>query len=73
LEAGEKFLSNGYRSIGRPGDGVYRSADGLRQFRIDSNSLAGKHDPWIPHAHLEVFKQKNIYKPYINNHIPFVE
>jgi hypothetical protein len=73
LEAGEKFLGRNYKSIGRPGDGVYRSADSLRQFRIDSNSLTGKHDPWIPHVHLETFKPENIYKPYVNNHIPFIE
>jgi len=66
-------LGKGYRSVGRPGDSVYKSADGLRQFRIDSNSLLGKHDPWVPHIHLEMFKPDNIYKSYINNHIPFVE
>ena len=73
LEAGEKFLGRGYRSIGRSKDGVFKNADRLRQFRIDSNSLMGKHDPWIPHFHLETFKPENIYKPYTNNHIPFVE
>ncbi len=31
-----------YREIG---DGVFRSADALRQFRIDSNSIAGNHAP----------------------------
>ena len=53
LEAGRKWLGEGYREIGRPGSGVYRSADGLRQFRIDDNSLLGRHNPYKPHVHLE--------------------
>ena len=39
LEVGEKWLGNEYSEIGRSGQGVFRSADGTRQFRIDDGSL----------------------------------
>jgi RHS repeat-associated protein len=55
LQAGEKFLGPGYREIGKPGSGVFRSADGTRQFRIDGNSLSGNHAPGVPHGHLETY------------------
>lgn len=55
LQAGEQFLGNGYKEIGKPGSSVFRSADDLRQFRIDDNSLLGKHSPGVPHGHLETF------------------
>jgi YD repeat-containing protein len=70
LEAGERFLGPAYREIGKPGSGVFRSADDLRQFRIDSGSISGAHPPDVPHVHLEVFKP-SARKPSVNNHIPF--
>jgi hypothetical protein len=73
LQAGEEFLEAGYGQIGKPDSGVFRSADGLRQFRIDSNSLLGKHAPGVPHGHLEINAFPNASKPSINNHIPFLE
>lgn len=72
LEAGMLFLGKNYKELGRPGSGIFRSADGLRQFRIYSNSLAGKHNPRAPHAHLEAFKP-NIKDPYVNNHVLFYD
>lgn len=48
--------------------GVFRSADGLRQF----GSITGSHAPGAPHFHLEAFKS-NLNEPYINNHIIFYE
>ena len=53
MNAGVRWLGKGYKEIGNPGSGVYRSADGLRQFRIDKNSLLGNHNPYKPHVHLE--------------------
>jgi hypothetical protein len=53
MEVGIRWLGKGYKEIGKPGSGVYRSADGLRQFRIDKNSLTGNHAPYEPHVHLE--------------------
>ncbi|WP_420207790.1 RHS repeat domain-containing protein [Candidatus Electronema sp. JC] len=72
LDAGEKFLGAGYKEIGKPGSGVFLSADGTRQFRIDENSLTGKHSPGAPHFHLELKKQGS-NKPYANNHILYVD
>jgi RHS repeat-associated protein len=54
LDAGSRFLGT----------------DGLRQFRIDANSIAGNHAPGVSHGHLEVLKQ-GLTKPVSNNHIPF--
>ncbi len=71
LRAGEKFLEIGYREIGQ-GQGVFRSLDGLRQFRIDVNSIMGKHSPGKPHVHMELFNA-NSTVPYTNNHILFYE
>lgn len=72
LTAGEKFLGPGYTEIGKPGSGVFRSADGLRQFRIDSNSIAGNHPPNVPHVHFETYPPGG-NKPITNNHVPFTE
>lgn len=71
LEAGIKFLGKNYQEIGKPGSGVYRSADGTRQFRIDKNSLDGKHAPNVPHFHLERIAP-NTNKIITNNHIELV-
>lgn len=70
LAAGLRFLGQGYQEIGQPGSGVFRSADGLRQFRIDSNSLTGSHAPGVPHGHLEIYRP-GAARPSVNNHIPF--
>ncbi|WP_415635166.1 Hint domain-containing protein, partial [Propionibacterium acidifaciens] len=71
LEAGEKWLGNGYKELGKPGSGVFKSTDGTRQFRIDSSSLAGSHSPWVPHFHLERLAP-GATKPFANNHIPLI-
>lgn len=70
LTAGLRFLGQGYKEIGQPGSGVFRSEDGLRQFRIDSNSLTESHAPGIPHGHLEIY-QPGAARSSVNNHIPF--
>ena len=43
FESALKWLGDGYQGIGKPDSGVYRSSDGLRQFRMDGGSLAGTH------------------------------
>jgi hypothetical protein len=73
LQAGEKFLGTGYKEIGKVGSGVYRSADRLKQFRIDSNSLLGKHAPGVPPVHLELYESTSASRPYVSNHISFFE
>lgn len=72
LQAGEKFLGPNYKEIGKPGSGVFRSADGTRQFRIDGSSLSGSHAPGMPHGHLETYSPGAV-KPTTNNHIPFFD
>ncbi len=70
LHAGEKWVGPGYKEIGKPGQGVFRSADGKRQFRMDKGSLTGAHDPNVPHVHFqEVMPDGRQFKT--NNHVPF--
>ncbi|GGO43908.1 hypothetical protein GCM10012287_08200 [Streptomyces daqingensis] len=54
MTAGKDFLGEGYRELGQ-NRGVFRSADGLRQFRMDQGSIAGNHWPDVPHVHFEIF------------------
>jgi hypothetical protein len=71
LEAGEEWVGPGYKEVGKPGSGVFQSADGSRQFRIDPTSIAGQHAPGVPHFHLELLGPGG--RPIVNNHIPFVD
>ena len=72
LDAGAKFLGDAYSELGKSGSGVFRSADGTRGFRIDANSISGKHAPGVPHGHLETFAPGST-KPTTDNHIPFYD
>jgi RHS repeat-associated protein len=72
LAAGQKFLGPGYKEIGKPGSGVFRSKDGLRQFRMDSNSLKGTHSPFLPHVHFEIYPAGGQF-PLVNNHVAFTD
>lgn len=54
LSAGQKYLGPEYREIGKPGSGVFHSADGTKEFRIDSESISGAHAPGVPHVHFGV-------------------
>ncbi|GAA1545788.1 hypothetical protein GCM10009827_077350 [Dactylosporangium maewongense] len=53
------------------GRGIFRSEDGLRGFRIDPDSLAGKHWPNVPYAHFDIFDDAEKY--LANNHVPLTE
>jgi filamentous hemagglutinin len=70
LAAGLKFLGTGYKEIGKPGSGVYHSADGTKEFRIDSGSISGAHAPGVPHVHFGV-KNPITGKYVSNNHVPY--
>ncbi|HBF81024.1 MAG TPA: type IV secretion protein Rhs, partial [Streptomyces sp.] len=72
LKVGEEFLGEGYRELGK-NRGVFRSADGLRQFRMDQDSLDGNHWPDVPHVHLEMFQNAGDKRPYVNNHVPLIK
>lgn len=63
LAAGLKFLGTGYKEIGKSGSGVYHSADGTKEFRIDSGSIDGAHAPGVPHVHfgVKILKQVSIF------------
>jgi hypothetical protein len=69
LEAGQRWVGEGYSEIGKPGSGVFRSADGTKQFRMDEGSLLGNHAPNVPHVHLETYLP-GARLPSVNNHIP---
>lgn len=72
LETADQFLGTGYRTVNKE-RGIYRSEDGLRQFRMDSSSLLGAHSPNVPHVQFEVFESAQSTKPYITNHVPFYD
>ncbi len=50
LGSAEKWLGQGYREIA---PGVFRSADGLRQFRMTTRDLLPTHGDIGPHVHFE--------------------
>ncbi|WP_237537006.1 RHS repeat-associated core domain-containing protein, partial [Streptomyces sp. SID5785] len=72
LDAAQKFLGEDYGELGN-GRGVFRSADQLRQFRMDPDSLQGGHWPHIPHVHFEMFERSGAKKAAVNNHVPLIE
>jgi hypothetical protein len=72
LQAGQDFLGVDYRELGQPGSGVFRSADDVRQFRMDPRSLEGLHAPWVPHVHFELYNPGDEL-PYVNNHVPLLD
>ncbi|HYB81050.1 MAG TPA: RHS repeat-associated core domain-containing protein, partial [Mycobacterium sp.] len=63
------FLGSGYREVA---SGVFRSSDGLRQFRMDNGSLTGAHGDIGPHVHFETYGP-GANKPASNNHVPLDE
>ncbi|MCD9189197.1 MAG: Hint domain-containing protein [Pyrinomonadaceae bacterium] len=69
LDTAEEFLGPNYKDLG---NGVYRSDDGLRQFRMDPGSIGGAHSPNVPHVHYEKFSPTNLSKPAVNNHVPII-
>jgi hypothetical protein len=72
LAAGQRWVGEGYTELGKPGSGVFRSADGLRQFRMDGDLLMGNHAPGVPHVHLGTYAP-GARVPAVNNHIPFLD
>jgi hypothetical protein len=72
LDAGMKWIGEPFKEIGDSGSGVFRSADGMRQFRIDKNSLAGAHAPGVVHVHYETYLPGDNHIS-ANNHVPIDE
>lgn len=68
LQLAFKWLKPGYKEIGKKGSGIFRSADGLRQFRMVTADILGKHGKIGPHVHFEKLNLegeviKNIHTP----------
>ena len=71
LKLAERILGKGYKEIS---PGVFRSADGLKQFRMTASDLAGKGMPGnAPHVHIETYDPRNLNVPTKNYHIPIVD
>jgi hypothetical protein len=69
LELGERFLGGqGYKEID---NGVFRSLDGLRQFRVTPSDLAGKGMKGVPHVHYEWINPLTD-KAIKNYHVPLL-
>jgi filamentous hemagglutinin len=43
-----------YEEFGKPGSGVFYSAAGPKEFRIDSGSISKAHAPRVLHVHFGV-------------------
>ena len=71
LGNGQNWLGKGYKEVGPSGSGVFRSADGSRQFRMAPSDLAGSHGDLGPHIHFEALNPQG--KVIENLHIPLVE
>ena len=65
LMIAERFLGKGYTEIA---PGVYRSADGLRQFRMTTADILGKHGKIGPHFNFEILDKAG--KVLKNYHMP---
>ena len=65
LNHGIKWLGAGYKEIA---PGVFRSADGLRQFRMTAADLLGSHGKIGPHVHIEALDKFG--KVIENLHLP---
>jgi hypothetical protein len=65
LNHGIKWLGAGYNEIA---PGVFRSADGLRQFRMTAADLLGSHGKVGPHVHIEALDKFG--KVIENLHLP---
>jgi hypothetical protein len=66
LAGAEKFLGAGYKEIY---PGIYRSADGLRQFRMTARDLLPTHGNIGPHVHFEIPNPSG-GPPLENLHLP---
>jgi len=66
LTEGAKWVGQGYKEIG---PGVFRSADGLHQFRMTTSDILGRHGNRVPHVNFELFNSPLDKVPAINSHI----
>lgn len=71
LRHAQTWLGKGYKEVGPKGSGVFRSADGTRQFRMTKADLAGSHGDMGPHIHFEALDARG--KVIENLHIPLLD
>jgi RHS repeat-associated protein len=71
LRHGQTWLGKGYKEVGPKGSGVFRSADGTRQFRMTNADLAGSHGNMGSHIHFEALDARG--KVIENLHVPLIE
>jgi len=69
LTSAERHLGPGYREIA---PGVFRSADGTRQFRMTTSDLTGRGMRGQPHVHFERI-DPNTGKSLRNLHVPLID
>lgn len=72
LEMGTRVLGEGYQEIA---PSVFRSADGLKQFRMTNADLIPTHPlngAFTPHVHFEFYSPSNFNVPYVNYHVPLI-
>ncbi|OJV35348.1 MAG: hypothetical protein BGO33_08745 [Bacteroidia bacterium 43-41] len=70
LEMGTRVLGKGYKEIA---PGVFRSADGLKQFRMTNSDIIPTHKlngNFTPHVHFEFYSPSNLNVPYRNYQVP---
>lgn len=70
LKLAERILGKGYKEIAPD---VFRSADGLKQFRMTDSDILGKHGNTGPHVNFEIYDPRNLEKPITNYHIPITD
>jgi hypothetical protein len=67
LKAAQRWLGAGYKEIA---PGVYRSADGLRQFRMTTSDLVGAQGKLGSHVHFEALNARGVVVE--NLHVPLL-
>lgn len=66
LKFAERVLGKWYKEIA---PGVFRSADGLKQFRMTDADIPGKHGNIGPHVNIEIYDPGNLEKPITNYYV----
>jgi len=75
LDAGEQWVGEGYNEMGPSGSGVFRSADGTKQFRMTDADLDGAHGDIGSHVHFERVNPNRAGRAAIegNNHVELLD
>ena len=65
------LMGSGYTQIGPPDRWIFRKRVGneFHQFRMDTGSLIGNHNPHVSHVHFEILNLTGTGAPLATNHI----